>query len=159
MEILEAKELAHSLMKEHGLFDKGWKFEFNNRKKSFGVCSYNLKTIFLSKPITALNDVFEVKDTILHEIAHALVPIGHGHDAVWKAMAKKIGCNAERLGVYETPKGKYIGTCKQCGHTYFMHKKPKRHRSCAKCDTKFNSNYIVEFSLQKDDNQTLVLNK
>ena len=33
----------------------------------------------------------EIVDTILHEIAHAIVGSKHGHDAVWKAVARRIG--------------------------------------------------------------------
>ena len=34
----------------------------------------------------------------MHEIAHALVRKGHGHDAVWKAKALSIGCDGQRCG-------------------------------------------------------------
>ena len=38
-------------------------------------------------------DEKHVLDTILHEIAHALVGSHHKHDAVWKAKCKEIGCD------------------------------------------------------------------
>ena len=41
-------------------------------KVSLGTCSYVKKTIYLAKWYTELNDESEVRDTILHEIAHAL---------------------------------------------------------------------------------------
>ena len=40
----------------------------------------------------------EVRDTILHEVAHALVGPGHGHDTVWKATAAQVGARPQRRG-------------------------------------------------------------
>ena len=33
----------------------------------------------------------DIRDTLLHEIAHAIVGPGHGHDAVWQTAARRIG--------------------------------------------------------------------
>ena len=38
----------------------------------------------------------DVRDTILHEIAHAIVGPGHGHDAVWQTAERRIGCTPKR---------------------------------------------------------------
>ena len=37
----------------------------------------------------------EVKNTLLHEIAHALVGPGHRHNRVWRQKAREIGCDAK----------------------------------------------------------------
>jgi hypothetical protein len=55
------------------------------QKKRFGVCKYRrlnsgyapTGTIFI-KVMVEVNDVIQVTDTILHEIAHALT-LGDGH--------------------------------------------------------------------------------
>ena len=44
-----------------------------------------------------LYDEAEVRETILHEIAHARVGASHGHDAVWQAEARRIGSTGRRL--------------------------------------------------------------
>jgi hypothetical protein len=44
------------------------------------------------------NGAEEIVDTILHEIAHALVGPRHGHDTVWKAKCTDIGARPERCG-------------------------------------------------------------
>ena len=52
----------------------GYSFKFDNAKRRFGQCSYTDKRISLSKPLASnnLDNFFQINDTILHEIAHAL---------------------------------------------------------------------------------------
>jgi len=65
-----ARILAVTLMQQHGLV--GWTFKFDHARRRFGCCNFTRRTISLSRPLTFLNDDAEVRDTILHEIAHAL---------------------------------------------------------------------------------------
>lgn len=39
----------------------------------------------------------KIKDTVLHEIAHAIVGNNHYHDKVWKDCAQRIGSTGSRL--------------------------------------------------------------
>ena len=71
MELRKASALTHVLMHQHGL-SREWVFRWQNKKRSLGTCSYNWREIRLSKWYVELNDIDDVKDTILHEIAHAL---------------------------------------------------------------------------------------
>lgn len=115
MEINEARTLAIVLMTKHGLMKHGYKFQWDNRSSRFGAHSGPKRIIFLSKRLTFLNDEEEVKDTILHEIAHALDYIRNGfcyryapssslhcrgkrlvHDEVWKDICREIGCKPHR---------------------------------------------------------------
>lgn len=70
----DAKILAELWIEHHNLV--GWSFEFDNAQKRFGCCNFNKKRITLSRILTTLNSEAEVEDTILHEIAHALVDLG-----------------------------------------------------------------------------------
>ena len=84
-----------------------------------------VRCIKLSRHLVALNSETEIRQTMLHEIAHALVGAGHGHDAVWRRKAIEIGCDGKRLNkTAEMPKGRYQTTC--CGKTRSVHRKGKR---------------------------------
>lgn len=139
MNLLEAKNLAIDLMAKHGILDQGWRFQYDNARRRFGCCSYRTKTISLSKHLVSLNDIEKVKDTILHEIAHALTP-GHGHDRVWQRKAIEIGCNGERCYSsfdVQQPESRYIAECNGCGHIHKRHKMTDRlkygKQSCGRC--------------------------
>jgi hypothetical protein len=86
MILKDAEALAQQLMSEHGL--SHWHFEFDRAVRRFGFCMYGIRTITLSRKFTLLNSEPEVRNTILHEIAHALVGPNHGHDKVWRTNAK-----------------------------------------------------------------------
>jgi predicted SprT family Zn-dependent metalloprotease len=109
MELKQAEQLAKVLMAEHMSHLTGWRMVFNPRlRRSLGRCHYAKKHIELCPKYVACNAEAQVKDTILHEIAHALCP-GHNHDSVWKATAKRIGADGERFANSEKviPKRKY----------------------------------------------------
>lgn len=82
--------LAKDLMAEHGLDD--WTFEFDRAKVRLGACHYSTKTISLSRPLCEWVSEYEIIDTLLHEIAHALVGPGEGHNHRWRRVAVSIGC-------------------------------------------------------------------
>jgi predicted SprT family Zn-dependent metalloprotease len=129
----DARVLALTLMREHGLTE--WRLVFDRAKTRAGVCRPIRKEIGLSRPLTELHSVEEVTDTILHEIAHALVGPNHGHDARWRAMAQSIGCSATRCVPDDAPRveGQWVGTC-PAGHRVTTHRRPERVRSCDVCN-------------------------
>lgn len=73
------------------LWESGWRTSFTKSTKFLGSCDHDNKRIIIS--ILHLNSAsdIEVRDTILHEIAHALVGPNKGHGDEWIAMAKSIG--------------------------------------------------------------------
>lgn len=85
---------ARILMERHGL--GRWKFRFDHSTRRAGSCNYRDRSITLSFHLAHSGSEEAIRDTILHEIAHALVGKKHNHDAVWKAKAVEIGGSGER---------------------------------------------------------------
>jgi predicted SprT family Zn-dependent metalloprotease len=131
----------------------GYDFRFDNAKRRNGRVNYTLKFISLSKPKAKVNlhqIDGPIKNTILHEIAHAFSyhiygHSGRGHCDKWRSIAIQIGCDGSRCSSgYEAPKSKYTLVCDDCGKESPMHRKPKRRKSCGDCDTKFNPKYELK---------------
>ena len=88
-----ASKLLHDEMKKNGL--EGWSVRLNQNADSrfLGLCSYKDKCIILSAHHIDIHPDPDVINTIRHEIAHALVGPYHGHDEVWVAKAREVGCD------------------------------------------------------------------
>ena len=149
---LEITTLAKRLISNH-IELSGWSFIFNNRKRSFGLCSYNKKTIELSSYLVVGMTDKAVFETIIHEIAHALTP-GHAHDYIWERKCIELGGDGKRCGDFTKFKegketqtevysriSKYTLTCPCCGYTTYMNRKPKRSYSCGKHGVGYNPLY------------------
>jgi predicted SprT family Zn-dependent metalloprotease len=85
----EATTYAVRAFSRHGL-SRRWKFALGNSLHDYGSCDFNTKTIEVSRVFLRHASRNEARDTILHEIAHAVAGT-HLHDARWKSIAKRIG--------------------------------------------------------------------
>src|SRR5262249_19866646 len=119
---LDICTLAQTLLARYGLDD--WSFDFNRRKSQMGLCSFDEKSIALSVHFINLNDDDAIRDTLLHEIAHALTGPGHGHDLLWKRTCMKVGARPERL-CYDVnmPEGRWQALCGCCGMLHHRHRR------------------------------------
>ncbi len=133
MDLAAARRLALDLMQQHGVGD--WGFTFDRAKRRLGSCRYASRTLTLSAPLTRLNDEAVVRDTILHEIAHALTP-GAGHGPRWRTAARRLGAApracvaADELTVPPAP---YALVCDGCGVRLARYRRPRQRLICRAC--------------------------
>ena len=129
----EVRTLARTLLDQHGLND--WRLRLGEAKGRLGSCSYRTKTIAISMAFARINPEERIKNTILHEIAHALVGPGYSHGPVWKAMARRVGANpAARTDAVAPPRPpkRYVANC-MCGVQFERARKPEGNRYCNGC--------------------------
>lgn len=78
----------------------GWRLEFDMYRLRAGVCygdgskRISLSIFYLNSPVVGPYDVAE---TILHELAHAMVGTYNGHNHIWKCVAQQIGSYGEEF--------------------------------------------------------------
>jgi len=114
---------AQALLIHYGLTD--WTFGWDRAVRRQGSCQHHRRRITLSTHFVSRNTPDEIKDTLLHEVAHALVGPRNGHGPVWRDMARRVGCRAERCGNGEMPMGKWRAECPGCGRRFSRHKRPR----------------------------------
>lgn len=126
--IIQVTALGNQKLDEFGLLEQGWKFKISNTKTALGRCSHMRKEVEFSKHYLHIDDD-EILDTILHEIAHALIDPKHGHDYMWKMMARKVGANPQRTteAHIEPSAGyNYAMICPSCGRRWNRYRMRKR---------------------------------
>lgn len=124
------EEQAVTLLKRHGL--KGWRFAFDDATRRAGSCRFGTRTITLSRHLARNAPEAGILDTLLHEIAHALVGPRHHHDAVWHAKAIEIGSSGERCHDLRFAPPRYIVACRN-GCWSATAERRRRNVVCRKC--------------------------
>lgn len=97
MDLTEAEALARRLMADHDL-PGGWTFAFDSATRRMGLCSYQHRRISISRHFTAHATEAEVRDVVLHEIAHVLAGYAAKHGPQWKAVARRLGATPKACG-------------------------------------------------------------
>ena len=130
MNLLLAEKLAKHLMKEWEV-GEDWKFVWTNSKRQLGSISQTKMEhvltgtplrcqLRLSRHLVRNNGETEVRDTILHEIAH--IKAGHkaGHGPRWKQWARTVGAKPVRCAdgsEVNMVEPNYLVVCTVCGNT------------------------------------------
>ena len=139
MNVADGMASARALMDEHGLAH--WKLELSRAHRTLGQTLLAGKTIRISRSHIQLNDWPTVKETVLHEIAHALADEKHGryikaHGPEWRRIAADVGCEqiASTARGHVTPEARYRGVC-ECGTPHSRHRMPPAgsRYTCKKC--------------------------
>ena len=137
--LAEVAALAEDLLAKHkasGALGAEWRFGFDLAPRRAGVCRYDARRIDLAVSYCLRASAAEIADTILHEIAHAIVGAQHNHDAVWQDTARRIGCTAQRCHRVAHTAARWVGEC-GCGRRWFRHRLQRRmarSAMCAACD-------------------------
>ena len=90
-------EMAEALMSEY--LDETWAFQIGNTFELSAGCDWEARVIMLARWHVMSGDDFSLKNSLLHEVAHALQPWSKdgpetdGHDDAWAATARSLGCN------------------------------------------------------------------
>ena len=112
---------------------KDWDYGLNNAKTRCGQCNFYLdknkrNKILISKFFINDKNVHrkDIKETILHEITHAIVGHEQNHNKVWLKKALEIGCSGERCSTiaYDYSKFKWVMKCNEGCKSYY-HRKSK----------------------------------
>lgn len=152
MNLDELRIFADEQLSAFGLTRQGWRFGFDRARARFGCCRYDLKSITISRTLAEANDAAECRDTVLHEIAHALAGKSAGHGPKWKRACRLVG--AEPVRCYTTatvkqPDPKYWAVCPRCENRTGYFKRPRAVRACRQCCTRHNGGrYDERFRLR-----------
>lgn len=141
MKLEEAQSLAAELMERYWFKLDGWKLDFDNAKRRCGCTKFDTKTITLSRHFVRLNGEAAVRETILHEIAHAIAGQegDRGHGQIWKYYAREIGAKPERCATdVVMPEGSVEGVCATgCTARHNRHRMPPKRLlnayQCTRC--------------------------
>lgn len=132
MERTKALNLATTLLVKHGLAAKGWRFDFDGARSRGGQCRHRDKVITMSRYLVPMWSEDEVRDTLTHEIAHALVGPGQGHGAVWARKMRELGARPERTHKNVTVEPRFSAVCTTHGTLVKRHRRT-RNLVCVRC--------------------------
>ena len=128
-------------MRSHGIpVRKIRKVRVNNSVNYYGCCSLfrkddTIADITISN-MTVANGSESIKNTIIHELCHASLPIDENHGKQFQELAKKVskiyhteikqyGDRTKETEEFKKQQYKYKVTCKQCGSTWYYIRKTK----------------------------------
>jgi predicted SprT family Zn-dependent metalloprotease len=133
LDLFDAEILAKELISSNV---PHYQFGWNSRKTVYGLCSYERKTIYLSRHLTKLATVDRITKIVMHEIAHAMHS-GDGHGRKWKAQMRAFGLSPDRCVTISDLDTRSISNwqakCRGCGKVTYMIRKPRAQRSCGPC--------------------------
>lgn len=160
-ELAELASLANRLMHHYGLrpdpwgdpevpdAGKGrWTFAWDRGINRRGLTSYSARRISHSRVHAEHISVRSFVETVLHEIAHALVGPTHKHDEVWRSTAIAIGDTGNRLyedrpaALMAATAPPFVGTCPNCKREVRKHRRSRV--ACRHCCDAHNYGHFDE---------------
>lgn len=141
MKVQEIVEYYAKDMRQHGIpVRKIHKVRINNSVNFYGSCKLfrefpNLADITISNMTVACGKE-SLKNTIIHELVHASLPINENHGKQFKELAKKVskiyhteikqyGERTKESEQFTQEQYKYKVTCNKCGYSWYYIRKTK----------------------------------
>lgn len=122
----------------------GWKIEFRHTIVFAGRCVHDLRVIAYSVPFMLYASDEQVKATIAHEVAHALLGPNFGHDAEWQELCVLLGGTGRAISeypqaLYTSKNFPWLGTCAHCGRKTASREAPQHLSACLDCKDKVSA--------------------
>lgn len=135
---------AESLIVVH--LDASWTFGFDNAKRRAGQCDYRRKRLTVSRYLAARHGDDENHQTLLHEVAHAIVGPEAAHGPRWRLAARELGYvgGVTHHGETATELAPWVGLC-PAGHVAYRYRRPSRATSCATCAPRFDERFVFRW--------------
>jgi len=111
-------------------FLETWTVTFDNSKRRAGLCNMTKREISFSRHHVKNNLSPVIRDTILHEFAHAIAFERHGdtgHGFHWKNIAQQLGATPKAKGNFELPVAPWL-LVHHCPKTFNIKPIAKRFR-------------------------------
>lgn len=120
---------ARKQMERHGL---DWTVKVSGSSKSQGGCAdYAKKELRLAEGFAVRVKIEDLKDVLLHEIAHGLVGKEAGHGPLWQQKAIVLGGTGRVRHVITYTPYKWKGECGCTVHPRY--KRPRKQYICSRC--------------------------
>ena len=131
-ELDRVERWAEALIRLH--LDETWSFGFDRAVKRAGLTDFTARRITVSKHLAARWDDDDVHQTLLHEVAHAMVGPGEGHGARWLRTARELGYVGGRThqGEIAAERAGWVGSCPG-GHEHVRFRAPRGRYACRPC--------------------------
>jgi len=103
-------EIQSDLISQYPFLSQ-WQISFDSAKKRAGICRISSKEISFSICHIESNEIDVVKDTVLHEFAHAIayeLYVESGHGRAWKQIARQIGAIPKAKGSFNLPEAPWV---------------------------------------------------
>lgn len=145
-ELDDVRRMAAELLAEH--LDDSWRFDFDHAKRRAGLCDFRERRITLSRHLALRYDDAANRQTLLHEIAHALAGHAAGHGPEWRRIARAIGYTGGTThdGEVAREHARWVGVC-PAGHEVLRFRRPTagRRHSCARCSPRYDRRHLLRW--------------
>jgi predicted SprT family Zn-dependent metalloprotease len=124
-----------------------WSFGYDSARRRAGLCNYDTRHISVSRYLCEIHEIADVRQTVLHEIAHARCGPKAGHGRQWLSTAKSMGYLNKKFSGTEIARevAPWQGVCPGA-HEHFAYRKPSRIQSCAWCHPDFDERFLIRWT-------------